>query len=50
MMTYYDGGDRGCALAFLTVWLFGVLLTLGFWVFIVWAIYRLVIHFTGGAA
>ena len=25
-----------------------VMLNIGFWVFVVWAIYKLVMHFTGG--
>jgi hypothetical protein len=38
----------GCT--FIIIWVGMLLATLGFWAFIVWAIYRLVMHFTGGGA
>lgn len=36
------------AAAVLTVWAFMAALALTFWGFVIWAIYRVVTHYTGG--
>ena len=50
MNYYHDRGQTGCAVGFLIIWGLMLIGIAGFWGLVAWAIYRLVIHFTGGAA